>query len=169
MSDEIECRVTEDIKIELLSSQPELVPVLASWAYEEWHKRNGIDFTCVLNDYLSRARPGKFPLCWIAFYRSEPVGMVSLKKYDLFHRSDLFPWLSALYVTEQYRSMGIGSALIEKVLYTAKQRHYRQIYLFTDRTNTDFLTRFYLKRNWHLFDTSTDMQGYKINVLEYYL
>jgi len=157
------------VKIELLTNHQTLVHDLASWAYEEWHRRNNTDFSSVLYDYQIRAQSAAIPSCWIAFCNEQPVGMVSLKKCDLLFRTDLSPWLSALYVKKEYRGGGIGTLLIKKVIEEAARLKYKKLFLFTDRTNTHSLTQFYTKRNWTFFDKSTDMQGYEINVLMYTL
>ncbi len=157
------------LSIELLSKRKELAHELATWAYNEWHRRNNTDFHYVMRDYEIRANSQNIPSCWIALYDEIPVGMVSLKKCDLFHRLDLFPWLSALYVLPQYRGRGIGSTLIDRSVNAAKELKYTRLYLFTDRKNTDELTNFYTKRHWVFFDKSLDMQGHEINILAYYL
>lgn len=42
---------------------------------------------------------------------NKPVGTVGLWRIDLLSRQDLCPWLSALFVKEEYRSKNIGQEL----------------------------------------------------------
>lgn len=139
------------------------------WAYHQWHKRNNTDYDLVYKDYLYRSKKHSLPVTWVAFYQGEPVGMVTLKRFDLATKREVGPWLSALYVMPSLRKKGAGSALIGVLLQNARKTGFKRIYLFADRENNRELVNFYKKRGWYEFDRSLDLQGYAVTVMSYNL
>ncbi|MFW6364991.1 MAG: GNAT family N-acetyltransferase, partial [Spirochaetota bacterium] len=100
---------------------------------------------------------------------SRPIGMVSLKAYDLVTRRDLSPWLSALYVDVKFRNRGIGRLLVKTAIQTALNRGYPLLFLFTDRDNTDELVRFYSRLGWTYHDDARDIRSFQVKIMKYLL
>lgn len=82
------------------------------------------------------------PQTYIALYKNELVGIVSLWRNDLCARQDLYPWMAGLYVKEVYRKKGIGTFLQNKAIKIAKELGYDKLYLITDHEN------YYEKTEW---------------------
>jgi ribosomal protein S18 acetylase RimI-like enzyme len=86
-------------------------------------------------------RPAK-DIILIARDGSTPVGM--------FLGHDMRDWVycSTLYVEKKYRSKGIGSMLLLKVVKLAKQRKYSEVALMVNKNNLD-AKKFYMKNKFH--------------------
>ena len=106
------------------------------------------------------------PITWVAIEDGIPAGMVSLKLNDLWSRKDLNPWLSSLFVLEDYRNRGIGSQLIGQVIETAKMLKFPKLYLFTD-TGKIHLDGYYLKSGWSFLEKADGNDGAIINIFYY--
>jgi predicted N-acetyltransferase YhbS len=142
-----------------LSSCPHFVPVLAHWAYLHWYLHRNVRFSAVEADYKRRANESVLPISWVALERGMPIGMVSLKEYDLQSHRQLTPWLSALYVIPQFRKKGVGEGLIARVIAFATEKGYHAVHLFTDHRNTAYLSGYYEKRGWMLIERAFDNDG----------
>jgi len=143
-----------------LASCPHFVPVLAHWAYLHWYLHRNIRFSAVEADYRRRASDSILPVTWVALERGMPIGMVSLKDYDLQSHRQFSPWLSALYVIPQFRKKGVGDSLIAQTISFATEKGYRAVHLFTDHRNTTYLSGYYKKRGWELIERAFDNDGH---------
>lgn len=142
-----------------LSSCPQYVPILAHWAFVHWYLDRNISFEVVESDYRRRADFSSLPVCWTAIHLGMPVGMVSLKEYDLQSHRHLKPWLSALYVIPQFRKKGIGERLINQVISYAGSHNMNELHLFTDHRDSDYLSEYYRIRGWNLLERTLDNDG----------
>lgn len=114
-------------------------PIMVKWGREsatlkdcssdEWYHIN------VIRKWITH--PSK-DVIFIARDGVKPVGM--------FLAHDMRDWLycSTLYVEKKYRSRGIGSMLLAKIVALAKKRHYIEVALMVNKNNTD-AKRFYMK------------------------
>ena len=59
------------------------------------------------------------------------VGTVSLVEYETDIRTDLNPWVTAVYVHPGYRNRGVGSALMRHIETVAIDLGVEDLYLFT--------------------------------------
>jgi GNAT superfamily N-acetyltransferase len=91
--------------------------------------------------------------------------MVSVKENDMLARQDISPWLSALYVTPEYRERGVGTALIRSVFELCSCRFYSRVFLFIDSRYMVELDRFYSSKGWIFLDEDTDSDGNMTRIL----
>ncbi len=60
------------------------------------------------------------------------IGGAGLITNDFISRMDLYPWVCALYIEEEYRGKGYGSILLEQAKIDAKTGKFSCLYLCTD-------------------------------------
>jgi GNAT superfamily N-acetyltransferase len=89
-------------------------------------------------------RSSALPRVLIATVRGALMGSVNLRVNDMTIRPQFTPWMGQLFVAEDQRSLGIGTALIDAAASYAERLGYRQLFLFTSGT----LPRYYKNRGW---------------------
>ncbi len=153
------------LKIYPLSEKKSIYPILAYWSYQNWYLNRNVPFKLVMHEYKRRSEIDALPCSFVAFWNELPVGMVSIKETDMLRRQELSPWMSALYVSPEYRNKGIGSELIKAVLNFCSYKGFKRIYLFIDSRHKDELESFYGSREWVFFDEDTDSDGNLTKIL----
>lgn len=124
--------MNETIDIKHLADCPEVIPTLASWAFNQWGQQYKMESVSVqLELFANRVNRDKIPLALVAFSGTQPVGTASLKVREMTTHSHLLYWLGAVYVVEQFRSRGIGTALISRATDIARDLGVETLYLHT--------------------------------------
>jgi len=142
------------VKVEYLSDNMIQVDTIATWIFNEFI--DGIKHDLSYGDILSNIKDchkQELPVRFAALIGDKCVGTVSLVKNDLSCRN-YTPWLSALYVDENFRSQGIGEQLIDTVIDKAQALGYDKIYL-----RTEFASGYYRKLGWEFVEACED-EGY---------
>jgi GNAT superfamily N-acetyltransferase len=88
---------------------------------------------------------------FVALHKGRPVGCALLSAEDLPSRKELTPWLSNLYIKEDYRKMGIGTQLVAFVANEAKRIGFPKMWLFTEHEETLML---YAKLGWNFVESA---------------
>jgi GNAT superfamily N-acetyltransferase len=88
------------------------------------------------------------------------VGTVSLKIHDMDSRMHLTPWLAALYVAEERRRQGIGTALVRAIERRAAALGIGRLFLYTPASE-----RFYANLGWAVRER-TGYHGHAVSVME---
>lgn len=146
-----------DLDICLLKDKPKFLNICVQWSYDEWGKHvEGCTLSEMKKTYVSRLTGDGLPLMWIALKDDVAVGMVGLKKHGHSERENLSPWLSSLYVDEQYRGRGLAQFLIEHTKQQAKIMGYRNIHLYTSVSSS-----FYTHNGWEHIGYVTDPMNTK--------
>jgi predicted N-acetyltransferase YhbS len=151
----------ENLKIKHLLDHPEHLETVSSWIYEEFIGKSSVNYEEIKEFFRNRFYD-KLPITLIALKGNQCLGTVSLFEGDLDTRSDLKPWLAALYVDKNYRSQGIGAELMISVINTAKELGYNTIYLRTEHTS-----EYYKKRRWEFVCKTKDSNGVDTEVYKY--
>jgi GNAT superfamily N-acetyltransferase len=82
---------------------------------------------------------------WLAELEREPVGMASMFEYRRMPRADRpdsrWGYVSNMFVREEHRKRGIGSALLGAIIATADERGYARVVLSPSRRSIPFYRR----------------------------
>jgi GNAT superfamily N-acetyltransferase len=124
-----------------LADQPELLPVLADWFYDEWGRNDPSSSrektSNTLSEYLNRDR---IPLTIVRLRGSLAIASASLKIQEMETHPQFTHWLGGVYVHPDFRQQGIGSHLVKYSADLAKKLEVCHLYLYT-RDHEHFYTR----------------------------
>ncbi len=152
------------VDIQYLADHQEVVPILATWIYDEWsYLYPQMTLQDVVSFLRERGNKEKLPLTLVAFEAGEPVGTVSLRMYDMETRSDLSHWLTSLFVAKPWRRRRIGSRLVETAEKKAAELGICKLFLFT--TDVALPGLFYSKLGWVVKEKTT-YRSYPIIIME---
>lgn len=73
-------------------------------------------------------------------------------------RQDLYPWLLALYVNEDYKGMNIGEELQNYLIKYCKKEGFSELFLFTDISN------YYERKGWKYLEYGIEYSGDSIKI-----
>lgn len=139
-------------QIEQLAERPDLLPVVATWIYQEWWTTVAGASTDTLTDLLrAHMVPDQMPLTLVASLETLPVGTATLLLHDVGTEQwpELSPWLAAVYVLPEYRHQGIGAALVNAIVAKASALGVPALYLQTLGSE-----KFYARLGWRVLHTA---------------
>src|SRR5436853_5789729 len=120
------------VRISYLFEQPQYIPQLAQWLFEQWDTILGEKTSATrinkLNTHLNR---DQLPIAWVAHANGQLLGTAALRVHDLKGREDLTPWLGGVFVGPHFRRQGIDAALCAAGEDGARPRAIPTVYLFT--------------------------------------
>ena len=153
----------DEIEIIDLADNLQYLEEVSEWIWEEWSKNHGY----TLNDIIYRTKHSlhkdDIPAMYIAKYKDEAIGVVSIWRNDLTSRQDLFPWMATLLVKEKYRNIGVGKKLQEMCINQSRSWGYEYLYLITDHEN------YYEKMGWNFVEKAPLGDGYYTRIYSYKL
>jgi N-acetylglutamate synthase-like GNAT family acetyltransferase len=83
--------------------------------------------------YAESLRSQTLPIVLIAHMGDEVVGTASLIADDeLPDATELGPWLAAVFVEEERRGTGVGTALVQEMMTRARALQIERLYLYTE-------------------------------------
>ena len=150
----------KELQIVNLADHPQYADEFSRLTWEWWGKKEGRPIEEI--QYRTKHSLGKndIPQVIIALLEKELAGFVSLWDNDFSNRQDLRPWLASLYVKEEHRGKGIGTALQKRAIELVKQFGYKKLYLRTDEEN------YYERTGWKLKELAP-LKGKTTRVYEY--
>lgn len=151
----------------VLEQKPEFFAQVAHWHHQEC-ERQGLKSSLSLRQQrlVLHVQQNPVPKTLIALRGKQLLGCVSLVNYT-YRSSERMPkvasdspvWLSNLFVLEQYRQQGVGTALIDAAKNYAQDLGLTELWL----SATDY-TDYYQKRDWEIV-RRTRLGGRQVNVM----
>jgi GNAT superfamily N-acetyltransferase len=130
------------MKFEYLADNPNLIPIIANWYFEEWGyltKGKTLDKEIEnLQIYLNKDR---IPFILLAIDNNELLGAAQLKFHEMTIYPDKDHWLGGVYVSKKHRGNGIARKIIQELMLIAKKMHVKTLYLQTQNLNGGLYSR----------------------------
>lgn len=115
------------------------IPIIAKWIYEEWAYAFPLrTLQEIQKGLFGRMNETEMPITLIAHDDRGVLGTASLKASDMEILQDLTPWLSSVFVHQEYRGQGVASALTAEIEKIAKQQGFDKLYVFNPITQGVF-------------------------------
>lgn len=122
-------RKNETMQIISIRENPEFKDIAIEYFSSKWSVPK-----IVYEDSISNAITTSSPLpqWYLLENEGEVIGCAGLITNDFISRMDLYPWLCALYIEEQFRGNVYGLLLIDKVMIDTQKMGFKSLYLCTD-------------------------------------
>lgn len=144
------------IEVKQLKENKEFIEEVTELICEEFGTPDYYKFyESIINHSLGQS---DFPITFIAVKNNKLVGTVGLWRADLMSRQDLYPWLAALYVKEEYRNMGIAQSLQDKLIDYCKFKNINEVFVWAD------VPKYYEKTGWSYFESGVTYDGEKAEI-----
>ena len=111
-----------------IRKQPEYAEQAIAYFAKRWGNQR-IYEDCIVN---SLATTSPLPVWYLLMDGKQIVGGVGLITNDFISRMDLWPWLCALYIEEEYRGQNLAELLIDELKNDTLKLGFQSLYLATD-------------------------------------
>lgn len=111
-----------------LRSRPELLDQVAAWHQGAWQQQDLPQRKERLRDHLG---PSSLPTTLLGMWDEQPVGSVSLVRYQKLGGFEASVWLANVFVRPDYRQRGIGADLMSAAADFAAGLGLSPLYLYT--------------------------------------
>jgi len=109
---------------------PEYKDKIIACLQARWESVRPVVYEDSVNHTIGSENP--LPQWYVLEHEGEAIGCAGLITNDFISRMDLYPWLCALYVDENYRGNSYGKFLIDRAMYDARVGGFKNMYLCTD-------------------------------------
>jgi predicted N-acetyltransferase YhbS len=148
------------VKIVPLADKREFIAELAELHHAEWkHLNPSLTLDGRAKAITNAAGREGIPSIFIAISGNQLVGSAALVKSDMDSKSDLSPWLAAVYVKEGFRHQGIATELIIRCEDEAVRSNASTWYLYTE-----FASKLYEKLGWRHMERC-EYKGVTVDVM----
>lgn len=144
--------MAKSYEISDLKTRPEFLEGAAERVWNAWWRQDGHEFGFIKALFEGNLTAETTPVALIAHDGAEFLGTVSLIDSDMEARPQYTPWVAALWVDEQQRSFGIGSALIKAAIEKAREQGFAEVYLCAEADKHEY----YAARDWVLIEENID-------------
>jgi GNAT superfamily N-acetyltransferase len=120
------------MKIISVREQPQYKDAAIAYFQKSWPTVPAIIYEDCIGHSINAGNP--LPQWYLLENDSRIIGCAGLITNDFISRMDLYPWLCAVFVEEDFRGKFLSSLLIEKAKDDARQAGFANLYLCTGHT-----------------------------------
>ncbi len=144
-----------------MPDNPAVQQLVASTCVNYWKRDFPLDTeNWYLDLYSESLSHQTLPVVLVAFWNGEFVGTGSLIADDeLPNAQEPGPWLAAVFVADEYRKQGIGTALVNELQRRAHSAGITKIFLYTESGAT-----WYEAMGWQRLRTA-ELNGHDVTVM----
>ncbi|MFT9846957.1 GNAT family N-acetyltransferase [Aneurinibacillus sp. REN35] len=119
------------MKLISVKDNPECMDRTIRYFQSKWANEQSM---MVYEDCITHCTNPSIPLpqWYLLMENDKIIGCAGLITNDFISRMDLYPWVCALYIEEEYRGNAYGAILLEKAKKGAKEGGFTYLYLCTD-------------------------------------
>jgi predicted N-acetyltransferase YhbS len=137
----------EPVEIENLAAEPDLPATIAALQFANWGRSTGYGSAEEYERFLcDAARSSRLPAVLVAKRAGKFLGSVNLLVREMTTRPLLSPWLAQLFVIEEERGRGVGTALARACLARFAELGFSRVHLYTAASTT--LPAYYAALGW---------------------
>ena len=121
------------MKIISVKENPEFKDRAIKFIQSQWAERTRVRWwyvKTVLPICVTPSNP--LPQWYLLMDGDKIIGCAGIVTNDFISRMDLYPWLCAVYIEEEYRGNAYSSILLENAKIDAKEGGFNHLYLSTD-------------------------------------
>jgi N-acetylglutamate synthase-like GNAT family acetyltransferase len=147
------------MRIENLSDHLHHLDLLATWHQAQFGYLNpAVTLAQRMEKLAASAHNDSLPMTVVATSEGRLLGSASLLPRTITHQH-LSPWLSSVYVADEHRNKGVGSALVQHIVQQAARLALEKVYLFTP--NSEAL---YARLGWDVVEYAA-FQGQHLAIM----
>lgn len=140
--------MSADLTFSPLSSNSPHLNAVVRWIYDEWSKGIGDTQEEIRVKLFNNER---VPPSKVAVLKTKPVGFVWISRFQRAEDLKSTLWINGLYVSDNYRSRGIGTSLV-KLAENLSSNFENHLYAYTE------IPEYYLRCGWCI-DQEKDEKG----------
>ena len=129
------------LSISDLRQRPEFFDIVADRIWRAWWKDSGHPLEYIAGRLSENLHAAPIPIALVAHDGPAFLGTSSVIASDLEERPHFTPWVAAVWVEPQYRSRGIGAALVERATRDGFASGAHRLYLCARPARSDFYRR----------------------------
>ncbi|MEK5440941.1 GNAT family N-acetyltransferase [Fredinandcohnia sp. FSL W7-1320] len=119
------------MKIISIKENPEHMKSAITYIQSKWASEQSLKvYEDCIEHCISNTNP--LPQWYLLMDEEKIIGCAGLITNDFISRMDLYPWVCAIYIEEEYRGKNYGSLLLERAKNDAKAGGFSNLYLCTD-------------------------------------
>ena len=148
------------IQVRALSPSDPEISLCARWRAAEFADVLGTSVEEEEEALRELARDQSQQAALLATCNGSPAGTCLLVTSEIDPIHDVSPWLAGLYVSLEFRGLGVGRALVAAIEEQARLRGVSRIYLYTDDSEVPY----YQNLGWNAVDR-VDWKGLPTNLM----
>lgn len=149
------------MKVISIRENPEFKDQAINYFQNKWQSVWPIIYEDCINHSLTTKNP--LPQWYLLEMEGIIIGCAGLITNDFISRMDLYPWVCAIFIDENFRGKNYGSLLIDKAKTDSKRAGFEHLYLSTDHIGYYEKQGFeYIGQGYHPWREESRIYQYKL-------